>query len=266
MRPSAGRTARQGMDQEPTSRRHPQVAPAEPTIRQRCCLAASSGLSVPFGHTAWTIRSTGSTRPHGPQIEAEPQVAPAEPTIRSVALGGIVWHRQNRRSAAFRSLRSHSLDDPQHRQHKAARAADRSRATGGTGRTDEPQRCTWRHRLGFPFPSVTQPGRSAAPAAQGRTGRRSKPSHRWHRQDGPAAEPTEAEPPAEGEQAQPRAEHRSHGRDCPQPDRTAQRQHRQTPGRSQPQTTTEGEQAQPRAEHRPHGRDCPQPGYRVRRR
>ena len=32
-------------------------------------MAASSWLYVPFGHTARTIRSTGSTRPHGPQME-----------------------------------------------------------------------------------------------------------------------------------------------------------------------------------------------------
>ena len=35
-------------------------------------MAASSWLSVPFGHTARTIRSTGSTRPHGQQTEAGP--------------------------------------------------------------------------------------------------------------------------------------------------------------------------------------------------
>lgn len=43
-------------------------------------------------------------------------------------------------------------------------------------RTDEPQRSAWRHRLGQPCGTgfALCPGRSAAPAAQGRTGRRSR--------------------------------------------------------------------------------------------
>ena len=207
-------------------------------------------------------------------------------------------HRQDRRAAAFRMAASSRLpvpqagrrpDDPQHRQHKAARAADRGRAdslrrsppAGGTGSgsriappapdpeaaptgqlapgsrtrrsrdrgspaaarearasqrpaparagqrqhrrsplagpaadrgsrhieagptrgaapagTDEPQRSAWRHRLGLPVPQAgRRPGRSAAPAAQGRTGRRSKPGHRWHQQLRAFPCPTGLRPP-----------------------------------------------------------------------
>ena len=71
-------------------------------------VAASSWLSVPFGHTARTIRSTGSTRPHGPQIEAGPQVAPAGGPAAGRGRPLINTKRSRRAADPFRQRERHS--------------------------------------------------------------------------------------------------------------------------------------------------------------
>ena len=93
-------------------------------------------------------RSTGSA---GPQIEAGPTACADR-------------HRQDRRAAALHlaasSWASRPASGPTPRTTAAPAAPGRRSKPGrqlaqiDTGRTDEPQRCTWRHRLGLPVPQA----------------------------------------------------------------------------------------------------------------
>ena len=96
------------------------------------------------------------------------RITPPAPDPEAAPTGQL--HRDRERAAAGIGIASRSAE---------------AGPSGGTSRTDEPQRSAWRHRLGLPVPQAgRRPGRSAAPSEPGS---RSKPGHRWHQQDRRAA-------------------------------------------------------------------------------